>query len=501
MTGRSGLRLNRNVTFDTDTVSQDLSGKTLRGGMTTMATQATLFVLRTAGTAVLARMLTPDDYGLIGMAVVVVNFAAMFKDAGLSMATIQRREITHDQVSALFWVNTLVSLLAGAVVWLASPVVASFYRRPELAGITAALSLSIIIGGLSVQHQALLRRHMMFKTIALTQIAAQLGNLLVSVVLARLGAGYWALVGGTLVSAVTGTVLMRAFCDWTPGKVRPGSGVRSMLSLGGYLTGHNVFDFFTRYMDNVLIGRFVGAEALGYYGKAYALMLQPLAQLTPPVGAVATPLLCRLADSPDQYRRTYKRLLNGLTMLTVPLVVFLAVYASDVVYLLLGEKWLDVVPIFTVLAIASLYQPATYTTGWLYISQARTKDQFKLGLFTGGATVLSFVVGLPWGALGVATAYVIIGVLQIPFIVHVATRTGPVSTKDFYLALASPFGLGVILAVALRLLLVATATASPFCRLAVGAAATVAITGLILYASPQGRSSAGLLIRAVRARV
>ncbi|MFC1794045.1 oligosaccharide flippase family protein, partial [Planctomycetota bacterium] len=202
----------QNNFFDTEYLKADLKGRSVRGGMTTMSAQVIKFILSTTGIVVLARLLTPNDYGLIGMVAVVVNFAAMFKDAGLSMATVQKDKITHDQISTLFWINILISAFLGICILTVSPLVARFYGRPELTAVTAALSVSFIISGLMIQHQALMRRHMQFGKLAIIQIASQVITLVVTIVLALQGWRYWALVGGSISTALAGLLLTFFFC-------------------------------------------------------------------------------------------------------------------------------------------------------------------------------------------------------------------------------------------------------------------------------------------------
>ncbi|HQG49312.1 MAG TPA: oligosaccharide flippase family protein, partial [Sedimentisphaerales bacterium] len=198
--------------FDSQHLSRDLAAKSVRGGVTTVTAQGAQFLLHLAGTMVLARLLTPNDYGLIGMVMVVVQFAAMFKDAGLSMATVQRETISHEQISTLFWINLFISGFLGLCVLISAPWVARFYGKPELTSVTAVLSLSFLFTGLTIQHQALLRRHMRFGVLAVIQIASHVGNLIVTVLLALAGWRYWALVGGTLTTALLGTLLTLLFC-------------------------------------------------------------------------------------------------------------------------------------------------------------------------------------------------------------------------------------------------------------------------------------------------
>ena len=293
-------RLTRDVLFNSEYLSQDLAQKSVRGGMATMTAQVIRFVLGTASTVVLARLLTPEDFGLIAMVTVVVGFAQMFKDAGLSMATVQKDRISHEQISTLFWINIIISAFLGVCVLVASPLVAKFYGRPELAAVTAVLSVSFIMSGLTIQHQALLRRHMRFGSLAIIQIVSQIITLVVTIVLALLGWRYWALVGGTITTALTGMILTLFFCPWVPGRMRKGTGIRDMLKFGMNLTSSSFLNYASRNVDKILIGATWGAGSLGLYNKAYSLLLLPIGEINAPMSSVAIPALSRLQNDPER---------------------------------------------------------------------------------------------------------------------------------------------------------------------------------------------------------
>lgn len=409
-----------------------------------MGSQGIRFVLQIVGTMVLARLLTPADYGLIGMVTVVVNFGTMFKDAGLSMATVQKDKITHEQISTLFWINVLISVVLGLCVLIGSPLVAMFYGKPELTAVTATLSISFILSGLSIQHAALLRRHMRFGSLAVVQIASQVITLTVTILLALYGWRYWALVGGSLTTAFFTVVLTFFFCPWLPGRMQKGTGVRDMLKFGGHLTGFNFINYFARNADNILIGRFIGADALGLYAKAYALFMMPISQIRGPLTQVAMPVLSSLKDQPERYVKYYQRLLDIMASLTIPLTLYCVIEADFLIRLLLGSQWLGAVPVFRILAIAGLIQPSFGTAGIVMLSLGYAKRQLRLGIINSFLIVLSFVVGLPFGIIGVAWAYAIITYVTFIPLVFLCFYGTPVKMSLFLRAHIMPILLSII---------------------------------------------------------
>jgi O-antigen/teichoic acid export membrane protein len=398
-------RLSPDIAFNSSDLRADLAFKSIRGGMTTITSQGIQFALRIAGTVILARLLSPSDYGLVGMVTVVIVFAEMFKDAGLSLATVQKEEITREQISTLFWINVLISATLGLCVLAGAPLVAWFYGKPELTAVTMALSLSFIISGLTIQHQALQRRHMRFGTLAGIQIATQIITLAVTILLAYFGWRYWALVVGTLVSALAGTLLTFFFFPWIPGWMQKGTGVRKMLKFGGHLTGFNFINYFARNADNIFIGKFIGAEALGLYGRAYQLLLLPITMMSGPISNVAIPALSRLHEDRERLHRYYLHMLYMLSLIAGPIVGIAFLASNDIVIILLGATWAPVSDVFKYLAIGGLLQPLYNTQAWLHLAVGRADRVFIWGLIGTPIIVASFLIGLIWGINGVAFCY------------------------------------------------------------------------------------------------
>jgi PST family polysaccharide transporter len=474
--------------FCTNHLMTDLKGRSLRGGVVTVASQMCKFLLNMAAIVVLARLIAPEDFGLIAMVATVTNLVVVFKDMGLSMATVQRAEINHAQVSTLFWVNVVFSLAIALLIAALAPAIAWFYGEPRLTPITLVLASGLALSGLMVQHEALMRRQMQFTDLATLQIVSMLVGTGTAIVLALHGAGYWALVLKQLAEQITSTVGVWMMCGWRPGLPVRRSGVRSMLAFGSHLTGFNIVNYFARNLDNVLIGWRWGAQPLGLYDKAYQLLLLPIQQINTPFAAVATPALSRLVDSPERYRQTYLRILDKVAMLTMPGVAFMIVTSDWLVRVVLGSQWSDASRIFAWLGIAAFTQPVSNTTGWLFMTQSRTRDMLQWGLIGGFLSVASIIAGLPWGTVGVAASYSISGlVIRTPLLYWFVGRTGPVRTTDFYRTML-PHGcasVGVLLVLfAFRQWVQGS---EPIIGLTIALAIAVGITLLVLAVIPAGR--------------
>jgi O-antigen/teichoic acid export membrane protein len=423
--------------FRTDHLKDDLGRRSARGGAVTLGWQGLKFVISTAATIVLARLLTPQDFGLIGMVAILVNFVTMFQYMGLSTATVRWPELTHRQVTALFWVNAGLSAGIAVVTSAGAPLLAWFYNEPRLVGITVGYALSILLGGLAIQHEALLSRQMRFGAIAAIDACALLLGLAAAVAAAWYGAGYWAIVLNQLVTASVRVVGSWSACGWRPGLPARGAGVRAILSYGGNVTGYSFINFFSRNLDNALIGKYWGTYQLGLYSKAYQMLLLPMEQINAPVAAVAVPALSRLVDAPERYRGAYLRVLEKIAMITMPGIALMIATSDWVTLFLLGEQWRESGRIFMLLGVAAIIQPVTRTVLWLFTTQNRTREIFKWGGISGAIAVAAIVAGLPWGATGVAASYAATDLcLTTPLLFWYAGRKGPVRAGDFYRTIA-----------------------------------------------------------------
>ena len=474
--------------FSTERLKTGLGTRAARGGAVTIASQGFKFVAGLATTMVLGRLLTPADYGLIGMVAVVTGFVSMFKDLGLSAATVQREEITSAQVSTLFWVNVALSVGVGLVTVGIAPAVAWFYGKPQLTSITAVYGLGFLFGGLTVQHEALMHRQMRFLAQAVCELIALLVTIAVTITLAWRGFGYWALVVGHVTTSFVYMLCIWTVCRWRPGRPKGVSSVISLLRFGGNLTGFGVVNFFARNLDNMLIGRVWGSQQLGLYAKAYQLLTLPIDQINSPITTVAVPTLSRLNDSPERYRRTYLRIIEKISVLTMPGIALLIGTADWIVLIVLGPQWTQAGHIFAALGVAALIQPIANTTGWLFISQARTNDMFRYGLVASTIIVAAIVSGLPWGALGVATVYALVWVTIItPMLFYWVGRKGPVRPRDFYITVAPAFCAALGVLAAIFLFRRSGLVANPFAGLVVSAGIAAAVALSFLYLIPAGR--------------
>lgn len=382
-----------------------LATRTARGGAVMLGAQLAKQAINLGATMVMARALMPSDYGLVGMVTAITGFVSMFRDMGLSMATVQREMVTQDQVSTLFWVNVGAGLLLALVTAALAPLVAWFYGEERLIAITWALAIGFIAYGLAAQHHALLQRQMRFTTLALIDVVVLCVQSAVGVALALTHRGYWALVFHALAGNLALAVALWATCGWRPGRPVRGAGTRSLLAFGRNLVGFNVVNYFARNLDNVLIGRVWGEWQLGLYSRAYNLLLLPMTTINGPIGAVVVPALSRLQRRPKEYKELYLASLSLIAGLTMPAAVLMIVASRELISLVFGPNWVDASVLFQLLGISAVLQPIYNTQGWVHMSLGGTDRMLRWGLVGSTLIVLSFLAGLPFGARGVALSY------------------------------------------------------------------------------------------------
>lgn len=408
--------------FSIEHLHADLKGRSVRGGFLTLTSQGAQFILQTVSTVVLARLLTPADFGLVAMVTAITGFGQAFADLGLSEATIQQPEISHRQVSTLFWINVAIGLALTAITAALAPVLAWFYREPRLIHITMLVSLTFLIGGLRVQHDALLRRQMRFSSLAIRDIASYVVAVPVAIFVAWRGFGYWAIVALPLTLNGTQMLLSWLMVQWIPGLPRRDAKVRSLLAFGGNVAASYLIFNVNRSADSVLIGWQWGAGPLGLYSRAYNLLMLPVRQLGAPARSVAVPAFSRVQADPERLARYYLRTANLIMWILAPTFGFLFVAAVPVIVLMLGNRWREAAPVFQILAIFALGQLLLESVNWLLVSRGQSRRLLKLMAIVSPIIVSGYAIGLPFGIKGVALSGSLVLLGIFPWILRFAFR-------------------------------------------------------------------------------
>jgi O-antigen/teichoic acid export membrane protein len=415
-----------------------LRGRSVRGGLAVGGVQSAQFALNLVSTAILARLLVPGDFGLIAMATSVSNLLALILDLGLGSATVQRADLTQSQLSALFWINAALGLVFAVVLAGLAPLVAQFYERRQLIAVTMVLALGFIFVGLSIQPNALLRRQMRFASLAGIDLVSLILGIGAAIVSGAWGAGYWSLVYFQLVQSAAAAAGSWLACSWRPDPPTSAVRVRPLLSFGVGLTGFNVLAYLSRTLDNVIIGRSAGSAALGLYLKSYSMLLLPVDRLRGPVSAVVIPALSLLQTDRDRFRTYFLKAVTCVVAVGMPVVVFLFVFAEEAVLLVLGPKWQESVVLFQVLAPAAFVETFNTVGSWACTPFGRSGRLVRWQIFATSVMAVSFLIGVRWGALGVAAACSIsTAALRLPGIPYLL-KDSPIRSTDVLRAIALP---------------------------------------------------------------
>lgn len=457
-----------------------------RGAVVSGTAQGLRILCQIASVVVLSRLLSPADFGIVAMSWPVVGLLLVLQDFGLAQAAVQRPHLSERDVNFLFWCSVGIGLLVAALILVLAPLAAWFYGEPQVGPLVMAMSALVVVQALGAQHTALLNRMMRFGALAAMDVAAALANLAVAVALAVATGSYWALFWGSFAGTLTPTLLAWSLMRWTPGRPAGTEDQAGLVRFGAGMTGFTLANFFARNSDNILIGRYLGDEPLGLYDRAYKLLLLPIQLITNPLGRSMVPTLSRLTDQPDRYRAAFLDALSVVLAVTLPGIAALIVVADDLVPFLLGARWQESAVIFQLLGFASLLQPLNNPSGWLFISQGRSADFARWGIFSAAVVVSGIALGLGHGIRGVAFAYAVSEYIRTPLLWLFVGRKGAVGTRDV-IGTAGPWLLGAHLAVLILWLGGAPATGSVLLDVVVAALLAYGIVGMVVAPFPVGR--------------
>ena len=345
------------------------------------------------------------------MILVFSGFAQLFGEFGLGSAVVQKIDIQPHQLNSVFWLNIVIGFLLTLIFIVFSPLIANFYNEPSLKLYIPVFSSIFLINSLSIVQNSLLQKKMDFKKIAIIEINATAWSGLIAIIMAFKGFGTWSLITQYLISSFVSVILVWRVSDWRPNLSFSFTGLKGLINYGSNLLGFNVFNYGSRNVDNFLVGKFIGKSALGIYTRAYNLMLLPISQISSVISRVLFPAMCEIQNDKERTKQIYLKAIRIVGLITFPLMIGLLVSAENFVFGIFGAKWKEMIPIFQILCITGLLQGVSSTTGIIYTSQGRTDLMFKWGIFSGIVCMLSFIIGLHWGIIGIASAYVVSGYL------------------------------------------------------------------------------------------
>lgn len=385
--------------------SDRLGTTAARGVLQVLTGQAGRVLVQVLGIVLLARLLSPEDYGLLAMVTVLIGLGEILRDFGLSSAVIQAKSVTKHQRNNLFWINCAMGVTLSAGAFAAAPLIGAFYHEPRVVPIVQALSSIFLLNSLSAQYRAHLNRDLRFGALATADVVGPAIGLAVGIAAALLGMNYWSLVFQQLTSSFSVLVMLVVWGSWIPGLPKKSADVKPFLRFGWNLMLTQMIGFIANNLDKTIIGRQQNAEVLGIYDRAFQILQLPLSKINAPATQVALPVLSKLQSHKQEYD---KYILRGQTVLihAVALTLSLAaINANALVQLALGDQWDAAVEIFQLLAIGGLFQAAAYPSYWVFLTKGLTGSNLRYSIISRIIFIAVILAGSSFGIVGVAIAY------------------------------------------------------------------------------------------------
>jgi O-antigen/teichoic acid export membrane protein len=413
------------IYFEDHSESKDLGRRALRGGFVSLVMQYGNGVLQILAAVILARLLAPEDFGLVAIVTVLTSFAPLLIDFGLGDATVQRSKITQRQVNSLFWLSSGIGLAVAVIVAVCSPLIAWIYGEPRLGPIALCIAITFVLGGLSNQHLALLRRSMQFGRVANIQVLSTFAGIVIAIVFATWGFGYWALVLRPVVTTLCLAVGAWFVCRWRPGFPAFDADVEPMVRFGLHVMGFSVVAVMAKAVDRIALSLRYPPDQVGYYQNATSLYENSILMAFIQLHIVASAALSKLQSDPAALRQKYEAALSALAFFFMPAAAILSVVGEDLTVILLGEKWRLAGSLLGILALRGIFQVVEGSQGWLHLSIGRVDRWRNWGIITAAVQVVAVLGGLPFGAKGVAIAIVVASLLiALPSITYAGRPIG-----------------------------------------------------------------------------
>jgi O-antigen/teichoic acid export membrane protein len=424
--------------LDTDHLKVGLGARSIRGTLILLLSQVGKFALQLVSLIVMAHLVSPDDFGLFSIVFAIIAFGLLFKES-LALGTVQREELNHSESSALFWINLGIGLTLAVLTSMTAPFVARFYRQPLITPLLITMCSMFIFTYLGIQHLAVLRRQMRFGVLAVIDQISMFMSIGIGIFCAWRGCGVWSLAAVQIgLSAFTCAGAWLA-SRWRPGRFVANSGLRKLLLYGKHIAAADVITYFARNLDNLLIGWCCGMTSLGFYDRAYSLMIVPTQQLLGPVSGVAITSLCRLQKETERFCAYAKNTISICSGLGMPACAFLCIGAHRLIPCLLGDNWRGAVPTLQALAPGAFIDSFIMGIGAVMLASGNTRQYFQFRAYAAILAVVGFFLGVHWGPTGVAIALSVSRLLVAVIAVRLCSTDSAVKWAQMRQSASPPF--------------------------------------------------------------
>ena len=412
-----------------------LQTKTVKGigwsAISQVLAQGIQFVVK----LVLARVLVPEHFGIIGMALIFTAFIQTINELGLSISIIQRKDIEERHLSTSFWTNIFVGIIICFIAIIASPFVADFFKEEGLQPVIRILSIGFILGSFGIVHRAILTKNIDFKNVAIAEAGAVLSSGIISIFLALLGFGVWSLVIGSLMGDFGRSVLLWMRCPWRPSKTFDRTSFSELFVFGKNVLGSRIINYITFNADYFLIAKFLDATSLGLYTFAYQMAVFPLSQISSVITRVTFPVFSTIQEDNTRIRMGYLKAIKYTSLITFPLLTGLAIVAPLLIPTLIGEKWMPMVLPLQILCVAGIIYSITTHVGSIILSKGRSDIHIRWDASKAVILPLAALIGVQHGIIGVATATTLVAGILFLIIQKITNRLIDLRFYEFFKAL------------------------------------------------------------------
>lgn len=357
--------------------------------------------------AILARLLTPDEFGVVTMVLVFTGFLAIFNDAGIKSFIIQHSNLSIEDETFVFFISLGIGFILTGILYFVAPLIEDFYHFEGLTKVTRVLSFQFIICTIGFVPNGILERELKFKTSGLIELFSSVASGIVGIVLAFMDFSYWALVIRSLLTYIFMSISFFMLSKWRPTWSFDYKVGKNILSYSGNLTLFGIINYWARNLDNLLVGKYLGASSLGFYNRAYSLMTYPITIFSQVINPILHPIFARIQADVELIRKSYLDVLKLLSIISFPFITFIVVNADSIITIVWGNQWQESVPVFRILGLAAMFQPILNSTGSIFLVRNKTNWLFKVGIVNTIVTVIGITIGLKFGIQGVAIGYVV----------------------------------------------------------------------------------------------
>ena len=429
----------------------NLKQKTIKGLFWSFFSQGGRQISQFIITIILARALTPRDFGLVGMVVVLTNFFIYIGDLGFDKALIQKQDVTETQLSSVFWINVILAFSITTILIILAPAISHLYRDHLIAPILAVISLCIVFNSFGIIQRTILTKKLDFKALAMRNVLPVIIAGIVAIFLAYSEFGVWSLVFQLLTLTLSDTIFVWIVSGWRPKFIFRISSIENLFSFSFNMMGSGIVQYMSRNADYFLIGIFLGPTALGYYTLAYKLMMIPLQFMSQAINSVIFPVFSMIKEHISKIRESYIEMVKAIAFIIMPIMSGLFILASEFVLTLYGKEWEPAILLVRILCFVAILQSICALEEPVTLSQGKARLHFKLVLTNTLLIVLSVAVGLRWGIYGVAVAYFVQQLAWFLVIQRVMIAIISLKYKHLLLAIFKPAAISAIMIMVLIL--------------------------------------------------